>query len=30
MQVYDLAKDEWLPITQRKWVESTHVNSDLQ
>jgi hypothetical protein len=30
MQVHDLAKDEWLLFTTRKWVESTHGNSDLQ
>jgi hypothetical protein len=30
MQVYDLAKDEWLVFTKRKWAESTHGNSDLQ
>jgi hypothetical protein len=30
MQVHDLAKDEWLQFSERKWVESTHRNSDLQ
>jgi hypothetical protein len=30
MQVHDLAKDEWLLFTERKWVGSTHGNSDLQ
>jgi hypothetical protein len=24
MQVHDLAKNEWLLFTKRKWVESTH------
>jgi hypothetical protein len=30
MQVHDLAKNEWLLFTKRKWMESTHGNSDLQ
>jgi hypothetical protein len=30
MQVHDLAENEWLLFTTRKWVESTHRNSELQ
>jgi hypothetical protein len=30
MQVHDLAKNEWLLFTERKWVGSTHGNSNLQ
>jgi hypothetical protein len=30
MQVYDLAKNEWLLFTERKWVGFIHGNSDLQ
>jgi hypothetical protein len=30
MQVHDLAKNEWILFTARKWMQSTHGNSDLQ
>jgi hypothetical protein len=30
MLVHDLVKEEWLLFIERKWVGSTHGNSDLQ
>jgi hypothetical protein len=30
MQVHDLTKNEWSLFIERKWVESTQGNSDLQ
>jgi hypothetical protein len=29
MQVYDLAKNEWILFTAWKWMQSTHGNSGL-
>jgi hypothetical protein len=29
MQVHDLAKNEWILFTARKWMQSTHGNSGL-
>jgi hypothetical protein len=29
MQVHDLAKNEWILFTARKWMQSTHKNSGL-
>jgi hypothetical protein len=29
MQVHDLAKNEWILFTARKWMQSTHRNSGL-
>jgi hypothetical protein len=30
IQVHDLAKNEWILLTTRKWMQSTHGNSGLR
>jgi hypothetical protein len=30
MQVHDLVKNEWILVTARKWMQSTHENSGLR